>query len=127
VNGLDSLDSLYLDDDSSLNEQIDTISSAYMYALVNKRHRLLTFDRETSFDQLEAQTCFVSGFEQSGPKFAMYLDGGADDGLGDLIKSVLHRPMKMQDPCDLFEFIGRLHGFCGVDVEGLCDLCVLCG
>jgi hypothetical protein len=47
----------------------------------------------------------------------MYLDGGADDCFGDLIESILHRPMEMQDPCDLIEFIGRLHSFCEVDLE----------
>jgi hypothetical protein len=79
VNRVERLDSLHFDNQSPLDEQIDSIRRGYADTFVPKRHALLLDPRRSSQRELMTQTRLVARLEESRPKRAMHLYGRADD------------------------------------------------
>lgn len=83
----DSFDRLYLDHHGVADKHIETKAALKLHVFVNHRHRLLHSRRKASQSELVGERPFVSCFGFPGSKFAMHLDGRADDFMGKLVRS----------------------------------------
>jgi len=54
------LDRLYLENNLSTNEEIDSIAAIQFHVFVDERNRLLPFEGDLSNDKLSGETFFIS-------------------------------------------------------------------
>ena len=76
---MQALYGLNLDDELSVDDQIDPQGSRDQFASVAQRHATLLFDLETRGSQLDGQTVPIDGFEKPRPKSPVHGYPASDD------------------------------------------------
>jgi hypothetical protein len=84
------VDTLDLDDDGILDEEIEAIFSEGT-AFVNGRNGQLSAKDQALFGEFDRQRFFVDSFEKARTEFPMHGDSAADDALGQRIPLGVHK------------------------------------
>jgi len=82
MDGQYTLNALDLKNQYILHNQVQTIATVQLDALVFHGQRNLSFKTYTAEIQLMAQTLFVSRLQQSRTKSTLHFDSSANDALG---------------------------------------------
>lgn len=75
----DAIDGFVFNDDSVLNQHIDSISGIDLDFLLADRENHFTRDLESSFSELIRKAFLVSGLQEAWPERPMHLDRGIND------------------------------------------------
>ena len=85
MNRSETFDGFQLDDNSVLNQQINSISTLEFHILVDDRDRFLAFHGQLAQCQFFREAFFVGGLQQAGPKKTVNLNCCPDDLVGNLV------------------------------------------
>lgn len=91
MNRLDAFDCHYLDQNLTLDQEIDTVGAIDSDATVDEWKGLLALHRQASLDKLVGESCLVSRFKESRTKLPMNRDRCPNNLLGQLILVLSHR------------------------------------
>src|SRR3972149_266046 len=123
MNGSQCFDCLQLNHDLAFNQEVQPVAAVELNFFVHDGNRFLALKLETTQAQLASQAFFIGGLEKARAKNSVYLNGGADDGVGEFVVSH-DSPQRHREHRDKqSQSRGRRRRVAHETVL-LCDLCV---
>ncbi len=85
MNRRERFDGFQLDYNSAVDQKIHSVPALEFHVFLDNRCRLLPFERNCPQDKFAREALFVCGFQQARSKQFVYLDGSANDDVGEVV------------------------------------------